>query len=127
MATITQVLHFNTTPENIYEIYTHGKRHSRLINAPARIDRSVGGKFSFWDGGITGKITQLIPNEKIGQLWRSSEWKEGHYSTVTITLEHHAKGTELTLVQENVPDDDVKNIERGWNDYYWKPLEHYLK
>ncbi len=45
-----------------------------------------------------------------------------------FTTENSVKdGTELEFTHENVPEEFEKEIEKGWEDYYWKPLKKYLQ
>lgn len=69
---------------------------------------------------------KLVPGKKIVQRWRANDWPEGHYSGLVIELEEDAEGTKLTLTQKNVPDDKADDIDDGWHQYYWKPMNDYF-
>jgi len=67
-----------------------------------------------------------VPDRKIVQAWRYSDWPAGHLSTATFELEKIEKGTRLTFTQTDVPDDKYEDIKQGWKDYYWQPMKEVL-
>jgi activator of HSP90 ATPase len=68
-----------------------------------------------------------VPDQKIVQSWRYSDWPEGHYSKVTFSLEKVAGGTRLTFTQTGVPEERYEDIAQGWRDYYWGPMKEMLE
>ena len=86
---------------------------------------------------MTGENVELVKGKKIVQKWRANDWPEGHFSDLTITFEPEdegrrpgrasgPEGTRLTLVQKNVPDEKADDIDEGWHEYYWKPMNEYF-
>ncbi len=126
MATISQTAHFSAAPATIYSLFLDEKKHSEFTGALAKIDPSIGGEFSVWDGYATGHIQELVANQKIVQTWRASDWPTGEFSILTIQLSAEKGGTILTLNHTNVPEDQKEDIAQGWEDYYWQPLHKYL-
>jgi len=126
MKTIKQEVKFGAIPHEVYELLMDSKKHSGFTGEEAKISREVGGKFSVYGGYAEGENLELIPDKKIVQKWRSEDWPEGHYSTVTFEFEESEEGCKLKFTQENVPDENCKDIEEGWEDYYWKPMEEIL-
>jgi len=100
------------------------KKHSDLIVGTAQIDGSVGGEFYIWDGTVTGKTVELIPNQKIVQEWRYEyeNWPADFMSKITLELEEIEDKTIIHFTHENIPQEYAKELEEGWEDYYWKPL-----
>jgi activator of HSP90 ATPase len=70
-----------------------------------------------------------LENEKLVQEWFSEEentWDKP--STVTFMLSKlRGGGTKLDLLQKDVPDENVEDIENGWEEYYLGPLKEYLE
>lgn len=124
---IKQTHLFSATPEELYDIFIDDKKHADFTGAKAKIENKVGGKFSVWDDYATGKNMELVPGKKIIQSWRASDWPEGINSMVTFVLNPKENGTQLEFTHEGVPPEFSKEIEEGWEDYYWKPLVRYLK
>ena len=124
---IRQTVTFKASPHEVYEALMDEKKHATFTESDVKISRKVGGQFSVWGGEISGKNLELVPDKKIVQSWRYSDWEEGQYSTATFVLEEVEKGTRLTFTQIDVPDDQYEDIKQGWKDYYWKPMKAMLE
>jgi activator of HSP90 ATPase len=124
---LKQTATFKASPHVIYEILMDEKQHGKLTGSKAKISREVAGDISIYDGDIQGKNMQLVPDKKIVQSWRYSDWPIGHYSTVTFTLEPSVEGTHLIFTQEDIPESKFEEIKQGWKDYYWKPIKAMLE
>ena len=124
---IRQTVTFKASPHEVYEALMDEKKHAVFIGSDARISRKVGGKFVIYEGDIDGKNLELVPDKKIVQSWRYSDWPEGHYSTITFAFEAVDKGTRLTFTQTGVPEDKYEDIKQGWKDYYWQPMKQMLE
>jgi activator of HSP90 ATPase len=120
---LKQTATFKAVPHEVYETLMDAKKHAEFTAGAAKISRQVGGKFSISDGEIEGKNLELVPDQKIVQTWRYSDWPAGHYSTVTFALAPTAQGTRLTFTQTDIPDDKYEDIKQGWIDYYWTPMK----
>jgi activator of HSP90 ATPase len=124
---LKQTATFKASPHAVYEILMDEKQHGAFTGGEAKISRKVGGKFSVSGGDIQGVNLELLPDKKIVQTWRYSDWPEGHYSTATFSLEPTTKGTKLTFSQTDIPEDKFENIKQGWKDYYWEPMKAMLE
>jgi activator of HSP90 ATPase len=125
--TIRQTATFKASPHAIYESLMDEKKHAKFTGAVVKMSRKAGGKFNIWDGAISGENLELVPDKKIVQSWRYSDWPAGQYSRATFSLEEVDGGTRLTLNQTGVPDEAYEDIKQGWKDYYWKPLKALLE
>ena len=115
------------SPEDIYEAFLNPELHSAFTGAHATCERRVGGKFTSWDGYIAGTNLKLENGRRIVQEWQTTEWPEGYKpSILEVTFKERTKGTEVQLVQTNVPANQAKNYEQGWKEYYWRPLKKYF-
>ncbi len=124
--TIRQSATFKASPHDVYEMLMDSRKHSRFSGGKATISRTVGGKFTAYDGYISGANLELSPDKRIVQSWRGSDWQEGHFSKVVFSLSEVAGGTRLTFRQSGVPEDQYEDIKQGWRDYYWKPMQEML-
>lgn len=117
------------TPHDIYEILMDEKKHAKLVNSSASIDRTEGGKFEIYDGYIEGTNIELVRDKKIVQYWRGEEecWPREHFSKLTIELEKEKDSTRITLYQEGVPQECVDDFDNGWYEFYWNPLQELFK
>lgn len=127
MKTIRQTVTFDATPDQIYEALMDSKKHSEFTGSKAAIENKKGGKFEVWDGYANGINLELIPGKKIVQTWRASDWPEGVESNITYMLRGTTDKTELEFTQTGVPDEFYDDISRGWEEYYWQPLNKFLQ
>jgi activator of HSP90 ATPase len=125
--TVKQSVILRASPHDIYEALMDSKKHAQFTGDKASISRKIGGKFSAFDGYSEGTNIELIPDKKIVQTWRASDWTEGHYSRVTFSLKEVEGGTRLTFTQTGVPEEYYKDISQGWKDYYWIPMKKMLE
>ncbi len=123
---IRQSATFKGSPHDVYEALMDSEKHSQFTGGKAVISREVGGKFSAFDGYAEGENLELVPDEKIVQTWRASDWPKGHYSRVTFSLKKVNGKTRLTFTQTGVPAEQYEDIAQGWRNYYWKPLAEML-
>ena len=124
---IRQLVTFKASPHDVYEMLMDSKKHAAFTGDDAEIDRKVGGRFSVWGGYIDGTNLELVPDRKIVQSWRGSDWPEGHYSQVVFDLKEKDGVTTLNFEQTGVPEEFYEDIAQGWHDYYWQPMQDMLK
>ena len=119
---IEQTIEFkDTTPEELFDIYTDPKKHAAAIGAPASISRKIGSTFAaFGEGHLVGEILHVVPNRMVVQTWRAqTEWKESWLDSVLIlTFEKISGGAKITLVQSGVPERTFDKFSKGWNENY---------
>jgi activator of HSP90 ATPase len=115
------------TPAEIYEAWLNSDGHAAMTGNPAQVDGKVGGRFSTWNGYISGSILALTPFQRIVQAWRTTEFpEEAPDSHVDVLLEETAGGTKIILTHTDMPEDQVDSYRHGWEDYYFKPMKDYF-
>ena len=125
---IQQSVIFQASPERLFEIYIDSKNHSAATGAKATVSRKAGGKFTAFDGLLSGKNLVVIPNHLIVQAWRGTHWKKTDPDSILILKFSKGKlGGRVDLVHVNVPDHDHAGVTKGWHKFYWKPWRAYLK
>ena len=126
---IEQEIVIKTTPHEIYEAFMNSKIHSKFTEGKALISREIGGSYSVFEGDLTGKNVELIPDKKIVQTWRSEgeNWPKGYYSTITIILEPVDSGTLIKFTHVDIPEGAYESVKEGWDSYYWEPLKELLE
>ncbi len=124
---VKQTVTFKASPHDVYEALMDSKKHARFTGDKATISRKVGGKFSVFDGYSEGTNLELIPDSKIVQTWRASDWPEGLYSKVTFLLNKIDGGTRLNFTHTGIPEKQFNDIAQGWRDYYWAPMKAMLE
>ena len=114
------------SPADVYAAWLDGKRHGAMTGGKAKIVPKVGGAFSAWDGYISGKTLDLVPNDKIVQSWRTSEFApRDPDSEILITLKAVPEGTLLTIAHTKIPDGHT-SYKKGWREHYFDPMTKYF-
>ena len=117
---------FKTTASEIYNAWLSSEGHSAITGSPAKVDGTVGGKFSAWDGYIFGTTLELKADQHIVQAWRTSEFADdAPDSRLEVSLEDIEGGVMVTLTHSNLPKDQVDSYRQGWEDFYFKPMMEY--
>jgi activator of HSP90 ATPase len=125
--TITQKFVVAAPPAEVYDALVSPRKLAAVTGSPATGSRRVGGRFTVWDGYITGVHRELVASKRIADDWRTTEWPEGAAdSRVTLTFKKVARGTEVRMVHSNVPAEQAARYRQGWIDYYWTPLKLYF-
>lgn len=103
------------------------KEHAAFSGEPASISPEAGGAFTCWNGQIGGRNIELIPNQRIVQAWRVSNWPEGVYSVVRLDLSARGKGTHLVLSHTGIPTGKSSSIAQGWPMRYWDRMKRHVE
>ncbi|HCM29094.1 MAG TPA: hypothetical protein DIC34_21585 [Treponema sp.] len=118
---------FDVPAMTVYRAWLDGASHSAMTGAPAESDPVAGGRFSAWDGYISGIHRELVPGKKIVQAWRTTEFPaDAPDSVVEILLEEEGHGTKLILRHSSIPDGQGEEYRQGWVDYYFSPMKEYF-
>lgn len=126
-SSIHQEVVFNASQRRIYEVLTDAKQFSKVTGgALTEIDHKAGGAFSCFGGMITGRHIELVPNQRIVQAWRVSNWPAGVYSIVKFELEESGHSTNLVLDHTGFPEGADEHLAPGWKTNYWEPLAKFL-
>jgi len=120
---VSQKEKFLCSPDDLYATLTDPNRVKAYAGADAEFIPEKGKPFKLFGGYVTGENVELERPNKIVQKWRFSSWPEGHYSTVTITLEAKEGKTALHLLHTGIPEDDKEHTEGGWRDNYWRRIK----
>jgi activator of HSP90 ATPase len=70
---------------------------------------------------------EVVPDHKIVQTWRASDWPEDAASIVTFEFFKARNGTRLVFLQTGVPAVHCESISQGWIDFYWNPMKEMLE
>ena len=114
------------SPQEVYHAWLSSKGHSAMTGSAASVSDQVGGEFEAWDGYIHGKNIELVPNPRIVQAWRTSEFSDDEPdSQIEITLEPVEGQTKLTLKHTGLPPHGGQ-YEDGWVESYFEPMKAYF-
>jgi activator of HSP90 ATPase len=125
---ITQKIVLPALTEDVYEALLDPKKHSEFTGSKATGKAIVGGKFTAWEGYISGRNLELEKGKRIVQEWVTTGWPEDYPpSKLEFTFKEVDGKTELTMVHSGIPADQEEELKQGWIDYYWKPLKNYFE
>lgn len=118
---------FPVPPEEVYTAWLDSDQHSEMTGGKAESSDRPVAPFNAWGGYIQGVNIELIPNQRILQKWRTSEFEEGDEdSLLEILFEPNGEGTMLTIKHSNLPANGMK-YKQGWVDAYFTPMRDYFQ
>ena len=106
MKTIRQSILIDATPKELYEAILDPKMHTKFTGAKATGSMEVGGKFTAYDGYISGVNLELEENKKIVQQWTSTDFPKDHMTEVVFEFLPQEHGTKIVFTQKNVPEEN---------------------
>jgi activator of HSP90 ATPase len=125
---IKQVVRILASPEKVYDSFVDPKKHSEFTGSKASGKAEIGGKFTAWDGYSFGKYLELDEGKRIVQTWQTTDWPKGYPpSRLELILKEIPEGTELTMIQSEVPAEQEEELAGGWIEFYWEPLKKYFQ
>lgn len=114
---------FSAPPDRIYAAWIDGDGHAAMTGAPAASDATEGGRFSAWEGYISGEYLTLQPGRRITMFWRTTAFADDDCDAhVDISLASDGDGTLLTLTQSDTPPEQVQDYLGGWERFYFAPM-----
>jgi activator of HSP90 ATPase len=117
---------FPVEPSVIYNAWLSTDEHTAMTGAGADVSDTVGQTFTAWDGYITGKNIECVPNKKIVQQWRTSDFSDDEDdSLLEVTFESSNNGTVVTITHSNLPPHGTQ-YEQGWKDSYFTPMKDFF-
>jgi uncharacterized protein YndB with AHSA1/START domain len=114
-------------PERVYSAWLDSGAHTAFTGGEAKIDPTIGGKFTAWDGYIQGRTVELLQGRRIVQIWRTKEFPSGSAdSRLEIQFEAAEGGTRVTILHSNIPLGHGERYKNGWHDNYFNPMRDYF-
>lgn len=114
---------FNTTAEQLYTTLIQPERVALWTRSEPDVNPVEGGRFRLFGRNIEGKFLKLVPNKSIEMLWRINDWKEGHYTRITITLNQGDGETKMDFHLEGVPIGEEELVQQNFEDKYIKTIK----
>jgi activator of HSP90 ATPase len=119
----TLTVYFNASAKDIYTAWLDSDGHTSMTGAEADCSSEQGGKFTAWDGYISGENVRLIPCSKIIQKWRTSEFKlEEADSELFLSFKDTSNGCKVTVTHKSIPAGQP-DYKQGWLDFYFTPMK----
>jgi activator of HSP90 ATPase len=106
--------------DTIHSQFTGGSKASTSPNE--------GGKFTAWDGYITGSNVEIFPYKKIIQKWRTTEFAEDDEdSVIEMFFTFKDDHTLVTITHSNIPDGQGERYKKGWKEHYFTYMKKYFE
>ena len=111
--------------EDVWMAFTSASSMELWTGYSADFKPEAGYEFSLWDGDITGKVLEIIPQEKLVEEW----YFEGENVESIATLKFFQEKNKVTveLIHTNIPDDAFDNITEGWVEYYLGAIKTFVE
>lgn len=111
---------FMASADDLFSILTDENRIPSWTRAPAKSSAKPDTEYSLFGGGVKGKYVSLNPPKEIVQTWALSNpsWPEGHFATLTTTLDQGSDHTKVMWSLAGVPLGMEDEITRNINGYY---------
>ena len=114
-------------PERVYSAWLDSAGHTAFTRSEAKIDPTIGGKFTAWDGYIQGRTVELLSGRRLVQTWRTKEFPHSSSdSRLEVQFEWAEGGTRITILHSNIPDGQGERYKKGWSDNYFNPMKDYF-
>ncbi|KAL4921735.1 activator of Hsp90 ATPase [Aspergillus aurantiobrunneus] len=126
-ATVNASDEFRTTAEELFKTFTEPQRLAAFTRgAPRQFDGAhVGGKFSIFDGNVTGEFVKLESPKLLVQKWRLAQWPQGHFSTLEINFDQNDVDgvTQMRVSWTGVPVGQEDVTKQNWELYYVRSIK----
>ncbi len=123
---IHQEITFDAPPAAVFAAIIESDKFAKVTGAPAKSSTENGAEISLFDGKITGRNVEIVPNQRIVQVWRAGNWEAGVHSLVRFEFSGGSDGTMLKFEHVGFPDGEQEHLEAGWHKMYWAPLRAFL-
>lgn len=126
MKTIKQNYLIDAPAKRVWQALIDPNEIERWGGGQVQMDDKEGTKFTLWGGEIHGTNTKVVENKELSQDWYGgSKWTAP--SKVNFKLRPKGEKTDLELIHEDIPDQDVEAIRAGWEKRYLGPMRAYLE
>jgi hypothetical protein len=116
-----------TAPTTLYLAWLNAEQHSAMTGGVAKIDPQVGGKFTTWDGYISGKLVILDLGRRLVMSWRTTDFpREAPDSRVEIHFEALGGSTRVTILHTDIPEGQSEKYREAWNEKYFTPMRTFF-
>lgn len=125
MKTIKKEYHIIAAKEKVWQALVNPKIIEKWRAGPVKMSDKEGFEFSLWGGDIHGKNVEVVNQEKLVQEWYAGDWPQP--SIVTFDLTHKNGCTTVYLTHQDIPDDEYREIDEGWDEYYLGKIKKLLE
>ena len=125
MKLLKQSYEIKATIDRVWEALTNSDVIEKWGGGPAKMSDKNDEHFTLWGGDIWGTNLVVNQKQKLVQEWYAGEWAEP--SKVTFELSSKKNITVVSLIHENIPDEEYGDIKKGWEKDFMGPLKELLE
>jgi uncharacterized protein YndB with AHSA1/START domain len=125
MKAINQTYTIEAPISRVWEALTSAEIAEQWGAAPAKVNPTEGGEFSYWDGDIHGINTKVVPEKLLEQDWYGHDHPERKFKAV-FSFEQKGDNTIISLNFSGHIEDEQKDV-ADWRDYYFDPIKKLLE
>ena len=113
--------------ERIYNAWLSAQEHGAMAGGTAAT-YEPDGRFTAWDGYISGKTLESEENRRIVQAWRTTEFPEGAAdSRLEVLLEETGdNSTRVTFRHSEFPEGQGESYRSGFEEHYFDHMQKYF-
>ena len=125
MKTIEKKYMFEASITRVWDALVNPETIALWGGGPAVMSEKESAVFSLWGGDIHGKNVLVKPEKELVQEWFAGDWEKP--SIVKISLFRDKGQTIIELDHIDIPDEEVKKIDKGWDEHYFGPLKELVE
>ncbi len=114
-------------PTTLYFAWLDSEQHTAMTGSPAKIEPTVGSKYTARDGYISGKLVTLDLGRRIIMSWRTTDFpRDAHDSRVEVHFEGLGAGTRVLILHTEIPEGQGEKYRTLWNNDYFTPMRTHV-
>ena len=114
-------------PTTLYFAWIDSDHHSSMTGGAAKLDPTVGAKYSTLDGYVGGKLVILDLGRRIVMSWRTNDFpREAPDSRVEVHFETLGPSTRILILHTDIPEGQSEKYKALWNEKYIGPMRSYF-
>nr|XP_015218402.1 PREDICTED: activator of 90 kDa heat shock protein ATPase homolog 2 [Lepisosteus oculatus] len=117
---------FVSSAAELYKAFTSQEELRKFSGAESVAEAQKGGKFSLYNGEVTGEFLELKENDQIDMRWRCRNWTAEHYASVTVKLLDVSGQAQVQVECKNIPAAEEQSTRLCWQRTYFDPLKRLL-
>jgi activator of HSP90 ATPase len=122
MKTYKKYAELSASPEEVYLAMVKPQAIRLWSGADAEMSEEPGSAFSWFDGDITGTVTDAEHGRKLVMKWDFGE----EQSEVVLKFHQKGEGTSMEIRQDGIPDEAYENMQEGWEELIIPSLSEYF-
>lgn len=118
----------NCSAKEVFIGWLNGEIHAHFTGGEkAELSQVEGGRFTAWNGYISGQNIEIIPYKKIVQSWRTTDFKDQDPdSRLEISFSQKEDHTLLSISHSNLPEGSGETYKKGWKSFYFNHMKKYF-